>query len=196
MSEIAHKLAELEYSPFQKDAFSRDEQLSSELKRLGVELPDDYAAFLTEFPEPGMFNREAGFRMQQPRAFTGPEGVETVEALFGRCPGNASVDIFSRREFYLEELGPSYLVIGEVTGNDKICMCCAGQHKGRILIWDHERFADDSDAFYTAFDSFSAFIDALFEYEWPEEPVIPDERVHWGISLRLLLRDMFKKSKR
>lgn len=199
MTEISRKLTELGYHTFSKMHQTIDEPPSAELRRLGVDLPDDYAAFLAEFPEAGVFDREVGFRGLKPTPWEGRDGVAILEMLYGRCDRYKSRDVISVRDQYLDEFGASYLAIGEVTGANQVCLCCAGKNKGRIYVWDHEHFGRPAGAFYPAFDDFTSFIDGLFEYEAPannskhQQP--PDERIHYGINLRLWLRDRFGKDK-
>jgi hypothetical protein len=165
-TEVARKLIELGYHTFREMERGVEALPGSELKRLGIVLPDDYSAFLAEFPETGMFDRQVGFRGREPTPWNRRTGVAVLETLYGRCD-IGSFDIISVRHQYLEDFGPSYLAIGEVRGVNKVCLSCAGRDRGQIYVWDHEHFGDPRDAFYPAFDSFSDLINGLFEYEDP-----------------------------
>ena len=197
MTEVALKLAELGYYTFMERPKGTEMPIVSELKGLGLELPDDYAAFLTEFPETGMFDREVAFRGRHPSPWAYASGADGLEALYGWCRSDyEAFDIFHIRDQYLDEFGPSYLAIGEMPGGSRVVMSCAGKDKGRIYAWDHEQDPGVGKGFYLAFDDFSSFIDALFEEEEQESYADDtDERVHYGINLRSWLRGILGKNK-
>ena len=201
-SEMARRLTELGYEIFRKMERRVEEPLGLELSRLGVDLPEDYASFLAEFPETGMFDRQVGFRGRNPTPWEGRDGVASLETLYGRCDID-TLDIISIRSSYLEEFGPRLLVIGQVTGANEVCMSCDGEDKGRIYVWDHEHYGDPADAFYPAFDHFSDLINGLFEYEAPpnnsqyrkyESAGIMETQEHYGIIM--LIRSMFGQNKK
>ncbi len=197
MTEIARKLAELGYYTFMERPKGIDEPLVAELKRLGVDLPDDYAAFLTEFPETGMFDRMVGFRGRNPSPWADRDGVESLEALFGRCRSDySSWDILYLRDLYLDEFRPTYLAIGDMPGSNRIVMSCAGKDKGRIYTWDCDQNPGLGKGFYLAFDDFSSFINALFEEEEVPIETRPSEqaeREHDGVIMRI--RNIFRLGK-
>ena len=166
MTEFARQLTALGYHVFDEAPPVNEDLPGLALKRLGVDLPDDYAAFLAEFPDAGVFDREVGFRGRESTPWSQHSGVTMLENLYGRCDVS-SLDIIYVRDAYLDEFGRRYLAIGETTGANPVCISCTGKNRGRIYVWDHEHFGEPADAFYPAFDSFSDLINGLFEYEAP-----------------------------
>lgn len=164
MTEIARKLAELGYEPFMDEPKNSEETVAADLKRVGVDVPSDYAAFLEAFPETGSFNRQIGFRGLQPTPWADRSGADRLEILYGHC-WDASFDIVGIRDDYRDQVKPPYLIIGRMPGGSQVVMSCAGENRGRIYGWDYEQSPRLGRGLYLAFDDFSSFIHGLFAEE-------------------------------
>jgi hypothetical protein len=99
---------------------------------LGYSLPNDYRTFLLTYnggrPEPDVFNYE--IRKNEIRS-------SSVRNFF--CVDKEGMDAFNEILLvYAGRLPKDMFPIAYDSCGNLICLCIAGEHRGRIYFWDHE----------------------------------------------------------
>jgi hypothetical protein len=141
------------------------EELAAVERRLGIDLPDDYRAFLLEqnggAPYPSQFLGEGGHPLRITRflsvglAGPGPPDPNDFEATVA----------FHRDEL---ELPPHLVPIGLVDYEDFLLLSVAGEDRGTVYYWYLIESGFDGSHFGKAFNSFPELLASLKDYnpEW------------------------------
>jgi len=135
-------------------------------------VPEEYIEFLKDFPRTGVFDKNVFFAGIEPSPWAS-DGVEQLEVLYGSC-GQASNDISSVRKQYLDQIPENLLAIGQVAGDNMVCIDLSGSSFGKIYVWDHEHRGGADHGLYLAANSFAAFVHSLYvgDYEPGDAKVI------------------------
>ncbi|MCL9783418.1 SMI1/KNR4 family protein [Vibrio sp. S4M6] len=138
---------------------NRSNQKHQTLTRLqGLPLPKAYAEFLARYPDTCFFDKEIGFVGEEHTPFSS-SGLEHLDVLYSSSDDTYS-DIIDVRALYLDEIPSYYLVIGEVTGGNLICL---NLKTGEVTIWDKTVPDLFSNSIFKVADSFSEFLELLKE---------------------------------
>jgi hypothetical protein len=124
--------------------------------RIGHPLPDDYQQFLRMYN--GGKPKPSGFRFVLRRGHYSDSVVNWLYAIGGM----QGLDLEWNRDTFSHRMPRDLLPIGEDPGGNQICLGIAGDVRGKIYFWDHEREAggDWSNVDLVA-DSFDAFLRGL-----------------------------------
>ncbi|MDA8327587.1 MAG: SMI1/KNR4 family protein [Betaproteobacteria bacterium] len=158
MTDVVSKLKALGYRPL-KDGAGKSSSHLEFSDQIGFPLPDDYRAFLSAFPETGVFDRQVAFSGSE-RSPWAADGREVLEVLYARCP-DPSNDLFMLRTQYADQIPAHFLPIGQVTGANLLCLDLRNESLGQVYVWDHEHMDDARGGFYLVANGFSAFVDLL-----------------------------------
>jgi cell wall assembly regulator SMI1 len=122
--------------------------------RLGAQLPEDYRAFLLRFN--GGKPLPAEFRLASGRSGS---DLHTLSALHEGELCNLETKIY----LLGPRIPPGVLPIGTDSFGNAICLVLAGERRGQIWFWDHERDLDPPDwsNMDLIADSFDAFMRGL-----------------------------------
>ncbi len=105
--------------------------------QIGARLPDDYRQFLLRYN--GGKPLPSGFRLAQR---TGPYTdslVHSLDSLYDDDICNLESTVRWQR------VPPGVITIGCDPGGNGICLVVAGERRGQIWFWDHEREPDEPD---------------------------------------------------
>ncbi|MCL9783417.1 SMI1/KNR4 family protein [Vibrio sp. S4M6] len=157
MKAMFDKLAKLGIETLNQDVIDTNERVPVFIEDLA--LPDDYLSYLKTYPRTSWFKKEIKFVGEQHSPTSG-NGEEILELLFASNNGS-SYDIIELRECYAEQVPSNYLIIGEVTGGNFICMKLG--EITEIAVWDKTIPDSFSNSLFKVSGSFTEFIDVLVE---------------------------------
>lgn len=159
MFNYSSKLAELGYRPLKDEGGMAGYDAVPPAGDIGLKVPEDYLEFLSAFPLTGVFDKRVIFSGIQASPWAA-NGKEVLEVLYGHC-SDKNNDLTKVREQYMAQLPAYFLVVGQVTGANLICLDMRSASFGHVYIWDHEHLGDDQMGFYLAAKSFDAFFKSL-----------------------------------
>ncbi len=159
MFDYSSKLAQLGYKQLEGTHGAADYNALSLIEHSQLKVPHDYQEFLSNFPLTGIFNKKVVFSGIETSPWAA-NGQEVLEVLYGCCT-NKSNDLMKVREQYLAQVPAHFLVIGQVTGANLICLDMNPVSLGYVYLWDHEHLGDDLDGFYLVAKSFVGFVESL-----------------------------------
>jgi hypothetical protein len=131
---------------------------------LNLRLPQDYRQFLLKY--------NGGIPAQDTFVFPGTSEGSCVDVFYGIGPDDY-YDLANMQRVLEGRLPKHFLAVaGDPFGN-KVCICVAGEHVGKIYYWDHEREADPSQGdtpdttenVILIADSFKEFLASLYELQ-------------------------------
>lgn len=193
MQDIASKLGSLGYHPLKPNVSVPLSQIEL-LQKIEFSLPRDYQEFLSRFPETGIFDKQVVFSGIE-RSPWAANGREVLEVLYAQCPSHEN-DLLALRTQYVGRLSNHFLIIGQVTGANFVCMDLRTNSYGQVYVWDHEHIVDSSDGFYLAAPNFSSFVESLREFK-PERATDGPKLVKKEFSDTLTARatELLKKNR-
>src|SRR5688572_8145958 len=101
-------------------------------RKLGYDLPADYAEFLSTY---GCHGPDGYALFQYVDIYPkGSQGILNV--FFGVDPGSAD-DLLQNHEQYQGRIPSNLLPIADDPGGNIICICVQGENKGAVYFWDH-----------------------------------------------------------
>jgi hypothetical protein len=161
VSAIGDKLRALGYEPTPSGALAdANTDLASQLSQLvQVEVPDDYRAFLAEFPRTGTLDVGVAC-VGLVTAYFAPDGKYTTELLFASSTRSRE-DILAVRRAQIQKAEiPLYvLLIGEDLFGDFYCMDLRPESFGKIYFWNHEQRIEEG--LYLVGNNFNSLIENL-----------------------------------
>ncbi|WP_158253747.1 SMI1/KNR4 family protein [Chromobacterium alticapitis] len=158
MAEIISSLTALGYRPL-KGALDKPLNCIELDDQIKSALPDDYCAFLSAFPETGVFDKQIVFSALEKSPWAA-DGKEVLEVLYASC-SDKNNDLLTLRTQYAEQLPAHFFVIGQVTGANLVCIDLRNESRGKVYVWDHEHIDDAHGGLYWVANDFSAFVDLL-----------------------------------
>ena len=159
MFDDSSKLAQLGYRKLKDDHAATSSNALPLIARSELEIPQDYQEFLAIFPLTGIFDKTVVFSGIEASPWAA-NGNEVLEVIYGYCTDRNN-DLMTVREQYLAQLPIYFLVIGQVTGANLICLDLRPTSFGNVYLWDHEHFGGDLDGFYLVANSFASFVESL-----------------------------------
>lgn len=159
MFDYSSRLALFGYRSLKSEDDATNVDAKSLLEHVGFDIPEDYQEFLGLFPKTGVFDKRTIFSGIQASPWAS-NGVEVLEVLYGYCSSKSN-DLIKVREQYRVQVPAHFLVVGQVTGANLICLDMRQASFGRVYVWDHEHLGGEEDGFYLAATSFIAFIESL-----------------------------------
>ena len=159
MFDYSSKLTQLGYRQFEDANDVADCSALSLIERFQLKVPVDYQEFLRSFPLTGVFDKKVVFSGIETSPWAA-NGNEVLEVFYGCCT-NKNNDLMKVREQYLTQVPAYFLVIGQVTGANLICLDMRPASFGYVYLWDHEHLGSDLESFYLVAKSFTSFIESL-----------------------------------
>ena len=134
-----------------------NESMKQAEQQMGIELPDDYRAFLLQ--------TNGGTNVDYSMSFFVEELNDeiVVDVLYGIGLDNKNADAVFYTDMFAEDLFPGSVLIGDSIQNGFIVMACGGEDKG-IYYWDHSytyEVSDDENNMYRIADTFGDFLRML-----------------------------------
>lgn len=137
-------------------------------KRIGARLPEDYRGFLMEHnggkPVPSDFSIST-------------EQWTSLHHVLGLHDGHSYLSLEGDYEDYLSRMPASIIPIADDSFGNAICIGISGTEAGKVYFWDHElEGAEDEQPYFGNItliaDSFTKFLESLFEWVDPNETEI------------------------
>ena len=127
----------------------------------GIDLPDQYRAFLTSNGHTLFFFKDVHFTSIEKSSWTKRNGTEGFNLFYGL--EKDSYDLKTIRERYRDNIPDELLPIADTPGGNQICI---GVKKGetsygKVYFWDHEARGPHENDLYLIADSFDAFINSF-----------------------------------
>lgn len=160
MDKIVNKLNSLDIRPLKGQYSATYVNLLEKLKELKA--PKDYYEFIKKYPVTSIFDKEVKFSGIE-RSPASESGKELLEVLFA-ISDDPNNDLLLINEMYFGQLPPKMLIIGEITGNNFLCLSLSPESYGKIYIWDRESLTKDKSCHLVA-NSFLEFVISLKEDE-------------------------------
>ena len=134
-----------------------NESMRQAEQQMGIELPDDYRAFLLQ--------TNGGTNVDYSMSFFVEELNDeiVVDVLYGIGLDNKNADAVFYTDMFAEDLFPGSVLIGDSIQNGFIVMVCGRENKG-IYYWDHSytyEASDDENNMYRIADTFGDFLRML-----------------------------------
>jgi SMI1-KNR4 cell-wall len=135
-------------------------------EKVGINLPPDYRQYLLKYnggsPVPSDFNIPN-------------HGMNSIDEMFGIHNGPKYLSLESNFETYKNRIPHGLLPIANDNFGNILCIGFLGEAKGQIYFWDHEE-CDDGDwsDIVRISDSFTSFLNSLFEYIDPDETLMDE----------------------
>lgn len=136
------------------------EKLAEFESKHSIRLPEDYKEFLLTHnggkPDPSCFNIK--------------NDTSDVRIFYGlNNDGQYSVEVALK--LYKNRLSRDIIPIGSDSFGNQICLGVMGESQNKIYFWNHE-FEGTSKALTKVANSFSEFVDSLYEWSDPDETII------------------------
>ncbi len=133
-------------------------------------LPKDYESFIL---------KNNGGRLIKVNTFPMAESIiekyafEGIDCFLSFNEKTYYKSIDSYLKTYISRLPNDLFPIGYGPCGDLICLCIHGKNYGKVYFWDHEREAEEGreptyDNVYLVANSFTDFINSLYEFKMPE----------------------------
>lgn len=139
-------------------------------KHINLKLPNDYVEFLLEY-NGGRFKEDA-YEMLEPThkkhgLFQGIDWFFTLTEDYNN-------NLLKNFKLYLNRMPEEFIPIGDDGCGNKICLCIDGKNYGKVYFWDHNWESDEGeeptyDNLYLIANTFTEFVNKLYEYKLPEE---------------------------
>jgi len=193
MTNFIEKLNSLSIRPLKGEYSDSSLNLLDKLKELGA--VDDYVAFIEKFSVTSVFDKEVKFYGLEASP-TSDEGKELLEVLFAVCD-DSNNDLIRINETYSGQLPEGMLIIGEVTGNNLLCLSLSVESSGKVYVWNRDSLSNDKSC-YLAANSFLDFIESLQEEDVDESPQTKPQLQSYSLSddLKAKAAEFLKKQKK
>lgn len=157
--ENLHSLA---YRPYM-DTDSHDPVVFAALPKVaGYPIPQDYLAFLHEFPNTGIFAAEGNVSVVGKEKLSGRhDGSYSIDMLYAACTDKRYdlIEITSRPVYDGDT--PRYVLqIGDNVGGNVFCLDLRPESFGKVYFWDHEHSEGETGLHLVA-DDFTSFVNGL-----------------------------------
>ena len=156
------KLQEFIYRPLVEGDRHQATTLSALEKAIGRPVPVDFAEFLSQFPDTGIFEVEGVvFIASEDRLSGRHDGRFAIETLFAAC-SDERYDLLTirRKDALNDSTRTEFLRIGDDSFGNAFLLDLRDEGFGKVYFWDHEAASSESTLHLVAPD-FSEFVDRL-----------------------------------
>lgn len=152
------RLSELQYAKFLDSDMHTPGDVEQALRELGRAVPGDYADFLRQHPDAGIFEQQVACIGSTP-APCAPERVYPITLLYGLC-SNALYDLLQVRANQYE-IPLDYLLIGEDVGGNQFALSLGEATFGKVYFLYAEEPIEQGQGMYLLADDFLSFVASL-----------------------------------